>query len=444
MPLLTTKYESKKTVSKNDNTPFTNLKQSITYMISVSILMTGTVIIAFSQYIYPQAMAEKNIVDNRSPTAPPDCPNNSIGINFTGISTALNNNPPPNDVTGVTPNYIKYLLFKIGSLSTGWEWGSTNHEAGQTDRLITINKNIVDNTFHTNNVDTNSTNVLRVFVNSGDCFKFGARSEVWFLNNTLHKGTFNFLEGDDVWYHWYVMFPNNLTLPASPLGTTGWNIITEEHGQLDPDKVTGKGPDLCHGPNNNTIDCGLVPMGFNLRNWSQPEPGTGATGPNLEFTIFNSSDPHGNGPPTVLWTTWNKASATSTLQFNHWYDILLHVKYERCAGYDAHGICTNNNGGFVEMWIDQKNVVPKTMHYTMATTLNGTTFDPVVMQSGLYHCTIVQDGNNLCHGMNFGNENVYYGGTTVAVCTPNNDFFHPDTARCFATKPPYSKVVKYN
>ena len=63
-------------------------------------------------------------------------------------------------------------------------------------------------------------------------------------------------------------------------------------------------------------------------------------------------NPNGKGyGDDILWA--------APLQKGHWYNILLHVKWEPCGQYATNGKCTNDNGGFVEMWVDGKKSCSK-------------------------------------------------------------------------------------
>jgi len=87
----------------------------------------------------------------------------------------------------------------------------------------------------------------------------------------------------------------------------------------------------------------------------------------------NASDPKpaGNyGIREALWSTWNQATHKNTFQFNHWYDILLHIAWDACHAYTQDGKCSPNNGS-AEMWVDHKKVFSTKNHETMATV-----FDP--------------------------------------------------------------------
>ena len=53
------------------------------------------------------------------------------------------------------------------------------------------------------------------------------------------------------------------------------------------------------------------------------------------------------------------------MKFGHWYEILLRVKWAKCGSYATNGKCLNNNGGFVELWVDRNKVVKRRSLFTM-------------------------------------------------------------------------------
>ena len=222
---------------------------------------------------------------------------------------------------------IADLGFETNDSNIGWDWGGADYNntsnAGFPPRLEIAPKSSI-----TPSSPAKGENILKATVISTDCINNGARAEVWLRSLGLHEPTppgFNpsdFRAGNDTWFHWYMMFPKNMTISNT------WHIPTQWHGMSDNFS-------LCHFANGTAFECSIVPMGFNLRNYSQndTEPSTGAVGPTLEFSVFNSSDANPNpsdpgehyATRDILWITWN---GTNTFQFNHWYEILLHVKWD--------------------------------------------------------------------------------------------------------------------
>lgn len=319
---------------------------------------------------------------------------------------------------GVSPVTSLSLGFESGDITHGWEWGSAQYQTGQPDRLVTIDKNMIQPI----SPDPTGTKVLKVTVQPNDIVSNGARAEVVLTNPLPTKNTYDFLPGEEVWYHWYTMFPNDLKIPNS------WHIWTQVHQEADFSS--------CPNPSNGgrPMPCPVLPLGFNLQNYPASHPGPhGSIGETLEFSVINKTDvntgdnPHGKGDgDDILWT--------AHLNRAHWYDILLHVKWAKCGSYSTRGVCTNQNGGFVEMWVDHTHVVPKTSHFTMDD--DGKAY----LKQGLYHCRIDSPNTNCAH-INFA-QTIYHDGMKVAECVtpaqPNRPpYFHPDTGNCY-TLPPYS------
>jgi hypothetical protein len=126
-------------------------------------------------------------------------------------------------------------------------------------------------------------------------------------------------EGQEWYYAWSTMFP----AAGNPLGFwpdfANWNVFTDFHN-----------PGSC---NSN------VQLGINA---------TGA----LPFLYFEDDNfPTGNcsDPSSMLYKN------LGTLQFDHWYDFVLHVKWSSDPGV-----------GYVELWVDGVKVVPLTNGQTMA------------------------------------------------------------------------------
>jgi hypothetical protein len=315
--------------------------------------------------------------------------------------------PPISDRgDGVQPVRRKYLGFDSGNPPT-WEWGSAQFQQGTTDRLVAVDKNSIQPP----SIDPNGTKALRVTVQPNDSVSNGARAEVVLTNPLPGKTTRDFLPGEDVWYHWYTMFPSNLKIPNS------WHVWTQWHQEADIS--------TCRTAQGTTFSCGVIPMGFNFRNYTTPEPRRHSVGETIEFTVINKTDvnqspsnPNGKGyGDDILWA--------KPLQRAHWYNILLHVKWEPCAQYATNGKCLNNNGGFVEMWVDGVNVVPKTTHFTMDED------GKVYLKQGLYHCLKTSPASNCAH-IDY-SQTLYHDGMKVAECPSTHVYFNPADAKCYAT-----------
>ena len=309
---------------------------------------------------------------------------------------------------GIPPQSSASLGFENGTVSTGWEWGKAEYQAGTTDRLVAVDKNSIVPP----SIDPAGTKALKVTVQPNDVVNNGARAEVVLTKPLPHKNTYYFLPNEEACTHWYTMFPSALTSPNT------WHIWTQFHQQADSR--------TCRRANGSTFSpCFVVPMTFNLQNYptNKPEPCTHSTGERIELSVINKYDvndfdrnPWGKGyGDDILWS--------ENLQKAHWYDMLLHVRWEPSKTYSTNGTCTNQNGGFVELWVDGRHVVNKTSHFTMDD--DGTIF----MKQGLYHCLITSLASNCSH-INY-SQTIYHDGMFVAECPSTSPNFHPATKKCY-------------
>ena len=318
---------------------------------------------------------------------------------------------PSND-SSANPEKSKSLGFESGTLATGWEWGKGDYQSGTTDRLVALDKNSINPP----SKDPSGTKALKVTVQPNDVSNNGARAEVVLTNPLPNKAHMIFYLGEEVWYHWYTMFPRTLTIPNS------WHIWTQFHQEA--------GSSTCKRANGSSFSpCFVVPMGFNFQNYptNKPEPRTHATGERVELRVISKYDvndynnnPFGKGyGDDILWS--------ENLQKGHWYDMLLHVKWEPCKTYSTNGTCIDQNGGFVDLWVDSRHVVQKTSHFTKDD--DGKIF----MKEGLYHCPSTSGASN-CARINYA-QTIYHDGMFVAECPSSSPNFHPDTKKCYTTPP---------
>jgi hypothetical protein len=126
-------------------------------------------------------------------------------------------------------------------------------------------------------------------------------------------------EGQEWYYAWSTLFP----AAGNPLGfwpsAANWNVFTDWHN-----------PGGC---NSN------IQLGINA---------TGAL-PYLYFEDDNYASGNCSSPSSMLYTN------LGNLQYDRWYDFVVHVKWSRSASV-----------GFVELWLNGVKVVPLTYRQTMA------------------------------------------------------------------------------
>lgn len=176
--------------------------------------------------------------------------------------------------------------FETGDLA---QWSPRlDIQSGTTDRLVVV----TDPT-------REGRHALRATVKPGDLNNNGARAEVVLA-------TPQFREGDERWFHWYTMFPQDFI--ASP----SWMLFTQWHSN-------GFG----------------FPLAFS------------AHGETLSFRLMGHKyDQAGQWGSGTVWE--------SPLERGKWNEYLLHVKFSG-----------DSSVGFVELWVNSAPAVPKTMHATL-------------------------------------------------------------------------------
>lgn len=142
-----------------------------------------------------------------------------------------------------------------------------------------------------------------------------------------------------------------------------------------------------------------------------------------------------------------KKNGVNTFKFNHWYEILLHVRWQPCSAYDQNtGECTQNNKGLIQLWVDGILKRDERDRYTMATVYDSSSSskigppDPVYFKQGLYHCTTHPDPSaSKCNPtVTPDPQTIYYDGTVVALCdNPLTKIFHPASHSCKFGSSPY-------
>jgi len=248
--------------------------------------------------------------------------------------------------------YGHKLGFESGDISSGWEWGQSRYD-NNPPQNAQIPRLSPDNNLH-----IEGKNSLKVTVDPLDYADNGARAEVSLSKPpiNLHGGEY-FFDGDEVWYHWYELYPKDFQIPltfkddVNNRRVDAWNVVTQWH---QPAGVT-----LCRDPSQSGAEtpCPMVPLGFNLQNWdkSRNDRPSGSIGETLQFGVGDKAKMATTGS-IDLWHT--------PLQKGIWYEFLLHVYWKACGNpnddisvrYDASGACVKERGAFQEMWIRHWNV----------------------------------------------------------------------------------------
>jgi hypothetical protein len=380
----------------------------------------------------------------------PDDDNDGINDNLDNCPAAANSDqadddgdrignvcdPTPNlPNPGVQPLAFSDLGYETGDITNGWTWGKS--QAADLNSPST-RLNTVDKSSETPpSPDPNGTQILKVTVFPNDVARdsknpnnpnpnLGTRAEV-VHTNPFQLGTETPLEdlfyenGDEMWYHWYTLFPNDFTVPDKPA------LWTQFH-QSDSHISMCRDP-----PDGRVFNClgSVLPLIFNVGKVNGQDT--------LSLLVINKTDvyddlrnPNNPADPTFLNLNglgdgsdivWN-----ASLQKNVWYEFLLHVKWAKCDGnsnditviYDINGKCINNNGGFVELWVD--NGINPTTHVRTNNHFNMDDDGVVYGKQGFY-----------------GNPNVpttiYHDGMEIAKCPPDHQYYHPNTGQCFTTEP---------
>jgi hypothetical protein len=263
----------------------------------------------------------------------------------------------------VQPTSLKKLGFEkgVGPPSGAWEWDSAQYAA--PDRLTAVTSPIKE-----------GSHALKATVQHGDIASGGARAEV-LLNNKSNY----FHEGDNVWYHWYTMFPSGFQTTAP------WQVWTQWH---QGDDSLGGGPAVEFNVDGKTKNLDLRVMPWY---WDSKSCYTVAAG--------------------QCGYQWVEPIKTGV-----WYDILFHVKWSK-----------DSNVGYVELWVNSNKVVPCSGCSTHMATLD--TRDPtasVYLKQGLYLKDVITQPQSIFHD-----------GMRVAKCPADHQYYHPDTEICY-TSPPYT------
>ena len=271
------------------------------------------------------------------------------------------------------------LGFENGSFEDGWGWGKK--EAIDPSRLQRITDPVMQGSYSlqvTVNIRDNvpNTNGIRAEVVRSDC------------NMQPHCGMF--VDGDEIWYHWYVRFPSSLVIPFSPSGA----VLTQWH------QVAGKS-ECYDAEGGRKYDCFVVPILFTFTKYdaSHPDknPGPRANGETMELYVINKTDAYeevgnrnglGSGADRLWFMPIDKRDT--------WYEFVYHINWKTCGGFDTNGKCKDHRGGFQELWVNavkQEFNFPA-IHYNMDEFVDSSSPVPLVyMKQGLYLCT---PGNPKC------------------------------------------------
>jgi hypothetical protein len=178
----------------------------------------------------------------------------------------------------------------VGDFETGdyLQWSDRiDVQPGTTDRITVVTSPVAQGRY-----------ALKATVYPGDLVNSGNRAEL-VLRNPM------FRQGDEVWFHWFTMFPEDFQT------TLDWVLWTQCHG-------SGFG----------------FPITFNLH------------GNELNMRVMaHAYDAAGDWEGGVLWK--------APLEKGKWMEFVLHVKF------------SDSDDGFVELWKDGQLVVPKTNHPTL-------------------------------------------------------------------------------
>jgi Polysaccharide lyase len=293
-------------------------------------------------------------------------------------------NPQPD----VNPVWSLNLGYDSGIRDTGWEWGSSQYPQAHPDRLTSFAKNSIQPP----SPDPNGINALKATLKPGDKYtghdgSVSARAEV-VLTKNLPRHTNNlFSEGDDVWYHWYTLFPSGYQTDPRFQVWTQWH--QDDSAPLPSD---------CQPPN---VGC-------------TPTVEFDVSGSTLSLRVQGHIYDH--DPAKCSSTDCGyKWKANLQTKIGQWFDMLLHVKWSK-----------DPNVGFMEMYIDRNKVLDKSKHFaTLDKTSNGNPIS-VYLKQGLYH--------HISIGVD---QTLYHDGMQVVNCPPGNAYYRPDTKLC-SSNPPYS------
>jgi Polysaccharide lyase/Thrombospondin type 3 repeat len=354
-----------------------------------------------------------NNVDNCPLVANPD----QADTDNDGTGDLCETTPP---ITGVEPLAFSDLGYETGDITSGWEWGVSQAEnvSPSSINLRTIDKS---STTLPSSPDPNGSRILEGTVNpsdtpidsrSGGAVDGSPRAEV-LHDQPFQIGTQNplFTSVDEMWYHWYTLFPDSLTIPKDR-----FHVWTQFH-QI-PTSST------CYDNGVQEPCSGAIPLHFNLRDSTRDIPGPAGSnrdtqGPELQLNIIELNEQLSNENRFV--TLWEEE-----VQLGGWYEFLLHVNWQKCNFLNAQGICEDNGDALVELWIKRpgetifQQVV--TENTTNARHYNMDVDGQAYTKQGLYTNSGVS-------------QTIYHDGMEMAKCPSSHPYYHPNTQQCFTTPP---------
>jgi Polysaccharide lyase len=267
--------------------------------------------------------------------------------------------PAQGNSNSTLPTLLKRLGFEngVGPPNGVWEWNSAQYAA--PDRLTAVTSPIKE-----------GLHALKATVHHGDYINNGARAELLLDNPTNY-----FHDSDDVWYHWYTMFPSGFQT------TPGWQVWTQWH---QGDDSLGGGPAVEFNVDGKTknLDLRVMPPFWDSQHCYTVEAGQ-------------------------CGYQWVQPIKTGV-----WYEMLFHVKWSK-----------NDTLGSVELWVNGTKVVPCASCKTTMATLD--VRDPtssVYLKQGLYLEDVITQP-----------QSVFHDGMEVVKCPSDHQYYHPDTKQCYTT-----------
>jgi len=244
---------------------------------------------------------------------------NSNGIGPVSDEFSATTGGQPN---AVDPALLLDLGYEQGENRTGYEWGGAQYQENPIDeesRLVQVDKTAVSSN---NEGDTSGDFALRTTVKEGDIAtnpqdsshtSHGNRAEVVHLDSSSSPTDpyYYFREGDDMWFHWYTLFPSS-----------GYPEI-------------------------------VVPSGIPFDVWTQWHPSDNCQNTDGTSCKVNVAFAERDSRLFLQVLFEDKWTDTEPLRYDHWYEMLVHIKWSNDPGK-----------GFIELWQDGKRVGDQTLDRT--------------------------------------------------------------------------------
>jgi hypothetical protein len=302
--------------------------------------------------------------------------------NVSGQNFVSNNSTENINAIGVSPVWKMQLGFEKGNRDTGYEWGTLHYDRTKNDpiRILDVNKSNIQPP----SIDPAGIRAMSVLVRHGDNATNSAgivqdnRAEVVLTNPLPGRSNHLFSEGDDVWFHWYSMFPSNY--PTST-NSEWWQVWTQWH-QSDSFSCPPL-PKSCSPP----VAFNVIKDKLALRVLGRPSVDLGCS--SLEINKCG-----------YKWI--------ETIKRGHWYEILLHVKWSK-----------DKTKGFMEMYVDGKRASPEVLDKSKPfATLDIDGF--AYMRQGLYRNPDITF-----------EQRVYHDGMKIIKCPVDHNYYHPSDGKCY-------------